>query len=71
MFSTILRQTTTKRGRHVKELSLSFLELKTELKNSYWFVIYCRFCLARLLKVTRSFCIIAACTQDYELKFTR
>ena len=34
----------------MKELSLSFPKLKTELKNSYWFVFYCCFCLARSLK---------------------
>ena len=40
----------TKTGQYVKELTLSFPKLKTELKNSYWFIFYCRFCLARLLK---------------------
>ena len=50
MFSAIYRYSTTKTGKYVKELSLSVLKLKTELKNSYWFVFYCRFCLAQSLK---------------------
>ena len=50
MFSTIYRYSTTKTGKYVKELSLGFPKLKTELKNAYWFVFYCRFCLAQLLK---------------------
>ena len=47
MFSDIYRNSTEKTGKHVKELSLSFPKQKTELKNSYWFVFYCCFCLAR------------------------
>ena len=47
MFSDIYRNSTEKNGKYVKELSLSFPKLKTELKNSYWFVFYCGFCLAR------------------------
>ena len=50
MFSTCSRQSTAKHGKYVKELSLSFPKLKTEFKNSYWFVFYCRFCLTKLLK---------------------
>ena len=50
MFSDIYRNSTEKTGKCVKELSLSFPKLKTELKNSYWFVFYCCFCLARLSK---------------------
>ena len=50
MFSDIYRNSTKKTGKYVKELSLSFPKLKTELKNSYWFVFYCCFCLARLSK---------------------
>ena len=38
MFSDIYRNSTEKTGNNVKELSLSFPKLKTELKNSYWFV---------------------------------
>ena len=50
MFSDIYRNSTEKTGRYVKELSLSFPKLKTELKSSYWFVFYCCFCLARSSK---------------------
>ena len=50
MFSGIYRNSTEKTGEYVKELSLSFPKLKTELKNSYWFVFYCCFCLARSSK---------------------
>ena len=46
----IYRYSTTKTGKYVKELSLSFSKLKTEFKNSNWFVFDCRFCLARSLK---------------------
>ena len=38
MFSAIYRYNITKTGEYFKELSLSFLEMETELKNSYWFV---------------------------------
>ena len=44
MFSAVYRHTTTKTEKYVKELSLSFPNLKTELKNSYWFAFYYRFC---------------------------
>ena len=50
MFSDIYRNSTEKTGQYVKELSLSFSKLKTELKKSYWFVFYCCFCLARSSK---------------------
>ena len=50
MFSGIYRNSTEKTGNYVKELSLRFPKLKTELKNSYWFVFYCCFCLARSSK---------------------
>ena len=50
MFSAIYRNSTKKTGEYVKELSLSFPKLKTELKNSYGFIFYCHFCLARSLK---------------------
>ena len=50
MFSDIYRTSTEKTGTYVKELSLSFRKLKTELKNSYWFVFYCCFSLAQSLK---------------------
>ena len=50
MFSDIYRNSTEKNGKYIKELSMSFPKLKTELKNSYWLVFYCRFCLARLSK---------------------
>ena len=50
MFSAIYRYSTKKTGEYVIELSLSFPKLKTELKNSYWFIIYCCFCLARSTK---------------------
>ena len=49
MFSDIYRNSTEKTGKYVKELSLSFPKLKTELKNSYWFV-FCCFCLAQSSK---------------------
>ena len=38
MFLDIYRNSTEETGKYVKELSLSFPKLKTELKNSYWFV---------------------------------
>ena len=38
MFSDIYGNSTKKTGKYVKELSVSFPKLKTELKNSYWFV---------------------------------
>ena len=50
MFSDIYRKSTKKTAKCVNELSLSFPKLKTELKNSYWFLFYCCFCLARSLK---------------------
>ena len=50
MFSDIYRNSTEKTGKYVKELSLSFPKLKTELENSHWFVFYCCFCLARSSK---------------------
>ena len=50
MFSDIYRNSTEETGKYVKALSLSFPKPKTELKNSYWFVFYCCFCLARSSK---------------------
>ena len=50
MFLTISRYSTAKTGKYVKELSLSFPQLKTELKNWYWFVFCSRFWLGRLPK---------------------
>ena len=50
MFSDIYGNSTEKKLRILKELSLSFPKLKTKLKNSYWFVFYCCFCLARSSK---------------------
>ena len=50
MFSDIYRKSTKENGKYVKELSLSFPKLKTELKNSYLFVFYCCFCLAHWSK---------------------
>ena len=50
MFSNIYRNSTEKTGKYVKELFLSFPKLKTELKNSYRFVFYRCFCLARSSK---------------------
>ena len=44
MFSAIYRYSTKKIEKYVKELS--FLKLKTELKN--WFIFYCCFWSARL-----------------------
>ena len=55
MFSDIYRNGTKKPGKYVKELSLSFPKLKTELKISYWFVFYCCFCLARSSKIDSLF----------------
>ena len=43
----IYRYRTTETGKYVKKLSLNFPELKTKLKNSYWFVFYDHFCLGR------------------------
>ena len=74
MFSAIYRHNTTKTEKCVKELSIRFLKLKTELKNSSWFVFYCRFCLAGSLKNDSFFWAIlpiSAYTQDYEWSFTR
>ena len=50
MFSDSYRNSTEKNGKCVKELSLSFPKLKIELKNSYWFVFYCCFCVAQSSK---------------------
>ena len=50
MFWAIYRYSTKKTGEYVIELSLSFPKLKTELKNSHWFIFYCCFCLAQLKK---------------------
>ena len=50
MFLDIYRNSNEKTGKYVKQLSLSFPKLKTELKNSHWFVFYCCFCLARSSK---------------------
>ena len=50
MFSDIYRNSTEKTRKYLKELSPSFLKLKTEFKNSYWFVFYCCFCLAQSSK---------------------
>ena len=50
MFSAIYRYSTIKTGEYVKEQLLSFLKLKTELKNSYWVIFYCCFCLAQSTK---------------------
>ena len=52
MFSAIYRYNITKTGQYVKELSLSFLEMKTELKNSYWFIFIDAFVLADSQKIT-------------------
>ena len=50
MFLNNFRYNTTKTGRYVKELALSFPKLKTESKNSFWFDFYCCFCLGRWSK---------------------
>ena len=50
MFSAIYGYSTKKTGEYVIELSLSFPKLKTELKNSHWFILYRCFCLARSTK---------------------
>ena len=50
MFSAIYRNSTKITEEYIKELSLSFPQLKTEFKNSYLFSFYFRFCLARSLK---------------------
>ena len=50
MFSAIYRYSTRKTREYLKELSLSFPELKTELKNSYLLIFYCCFCFAQLTK---------------------
>ena len=50
-FSTSFPYSTTKTGKYVKEVSLSFPNLKPELKNSYWFVFYCLSCLGHLSKL--------------------
>ena len=50
MFLKTFRYKTTKTGKYVKELPLSFPKLKTELKNFLWFDFYCRFWLGRWSK---------------------
>ena len=50
MCSIISRLSTKKARKYVEELSLKFLNLKTEFKNSYWFVFYCLVCLDRWSK---------------------
>ena len=66
MFSKTFRYNTTKTGKYVKELPLSFPKLKTELKNSLWFDFYCRFWLDRWSKNYAYFLVkianISACT---------
>ena len=57
MFLTIFRYSTTKTGKYVKELSLSFPNLKTELKSVE--IVYVLF---------RLHCIISVSIQDFELK---
>ena len=69
MFSAIYRYNITKTVEYVKELSLRFLEMKTELKNSYWFVFIDAFVSADSRKIT-AHCNISANTQDYELKIS-
>ena len=73
MFSAIYRYIIIKTGQYVKELSLSFLEMKIELKNFYWFVFF--ILLFRLiverLRIFRPHCNISANTQDYELKINK
>ena len=46
MFSAIYRYSTKDTGEYVKELSLSFPKLKTELKMPTGSFFYCCFCLA-------------------------
>ena len=66
MFSKTVRYNTTKTGKYVKELPLSFPKLKTELKNSLWFDFYCPFWLGRWSKNYVYFLVkianISACT---------
>ena len=66
MFSKTFRYNTTKTGKYVKELPLSFPKLKTELKNSLWFDFYCCFWLGRWSKNYTYFLVkianISACT---------
>ena len=50
MFSKTFRYNTTKTGKYVKELLLSFPKVKTESKNSLWFDFYCRFWLGQWSK---------------------
>ena len=50
MFLKTFGHNTTQNGKYVKDLPLSFLKLKTELKNSLWFDFYFRFCLCQWSK---------------------
>ena len=70
MFSAIYRCNITKAGEYVKELSLSFLEMKTELKIDTGSFFIDAFVSADSRKITHfgPHCNISANTQDYELK---
>ena len=54
-FLAIYRYNITKTREYVKELSLCFLGMKTELKNSYWFVFIDAFVLGGSRQITHSF----------------
>ena len=58
MFSAIYRYNIAKTGEHVKELSLSFLSIKTE------------FLIVKNLSTFGPHCNILPYTQNYELKFS-
>ena len=73
MFSSIFQYTTNKSGKYVKELSLSFPNLKTELKSSYWSIFYCLL-FRSIVKIGcilfRPQCIILAFIHRFELKLS-
>ena len=66
MLLKTFRHNTTKTGKYVKELPLSFPKLKTELKNSLWFDFYCCFWFGQWSKNYAYFLVkienISACT---------
>ena len=66
MFSAIYRYDITKTREYLKELSLSFLYMNTELKTSYWFAFIDAFVSAHSRKITHFNCNISANTQDYD-----
>ena len=72
MFLTFFRNSTKNTGKYVKERSPSFLNLKTELKNSFVFLL--SFLFRQIVNIEcvlfRPHCIISASIQDFELKLS-